>query len=92
MVELGIDVCRFGGGVESVAGVESMAGVLVVGLVYGSVSAGVGHGRGFQIAFQVVGFLGVGLGFDYGHIWFAIWEMGMIVVVTSVGLVFGLKF
>ena len=72
MVELGIDVCRFGGGVESVAGVESMAGVLVVGLVYGSVSAGVGHGRGFQIGFQVVGFLGVGLGFDYGHIWFAI--------------------
>ena len=68
MVELGIDVCHFGGGVESVAGVESMAGVLVVGLVYGSVSAGVGHGRGFQ----VVGFLGVGLGFDYGHIWFAI--------------------
>ena len=49
-----------------------MAGVLVVGLVYGSVSAGVGHGRGFQIGFQVVGFLGVGLGFDYGHIWFAI--------------------
>nr|POF16803.1 hypothetical protein CFP56_72913 [Quercus suber] len=36
MVELGIDVWRFGGGVESVAV------ILVVGLVYRSVSAGVG--------------------------------------------------
>ena len=62
MVELGIDVWRFGGGVESVAG------VLVVGLVYGSVSAGVGHGRGFQIGFQVVGFRWV-------------WAVGLIVVI-----------
>ena len=47
MVELGIDVWHFGGGVESVAGVESMASVSVVGLLYGSVSAGVGLVYGF---------------------------------------------
>ena len=68
MVELGIDVWRFGGGVESVVGVESMAGVLVVGLVYGSVSVGVGRGRGFQIGFQVVGFRWA-------------WAVGLIVVI-----------
>ena len=52
------------------AGVESVADVLVVGLVYGSVSAGVGRGYGFQIGFQVVGF------------WWA-WAVGLIVVILG---------
>ena len=79
MVELGINVWRFGGGVESVAGAELVADISVVGLVYGFVFLGVGLVYGFrswlwvQIGFQVVGFQWA-------------WALGLIVVV------FGLRF
>ena len=73
MVELGIDVWRFSGGVESVAD------VLVVGLIYKSISTGVGLIYGFGSWLWVsdrvssCGFsVGVGRGFDYGGIWFEI--------------------
>nr|POE92649.1 hypothetical protein CFP56_36915 [Quercus suber] len=79
MVELGIDVWRFGGGVELVAGVESVAGISVLGLVYGSVSAGEGLVYGFGLWPWVLdrvssyGFsVGMGCGFDCGGIWFEI--------------------
>ena len=75
MVELGIDVWCFGGGVESVARVESVAGVSVVGLVYGFVLVGVGLVYGFRSWPWVssCGFpVGVGRGFDCGDIWFEI--------------------
>ena len=56
-----------------------VAGVLVVGLVYGSVSAGVGLVDGFGPWSWVLdrvsscGFpVGVGRGFDCGGIWFEI--------------------
>ena len=48
MVELGINVWRFGGGVELVAGAELVAGISVVGLVYGFVFSGVGLVYGFR--------------------------------------------
>lgn len=77
--ELGIDVWCFGGGVESMAGVESVASVSMVGLIYGFVSAGVGLVYGFRLWPWVLdrvsscGFpVGVGRGFDYGGIWFEI--------------------
>ena len=57
MVELGVDVWHFGGGVESVAGVESMAGVSVVGLLYGSVLVGVGLVYGFGLWAWAVGLI-----------------------------------
>ena len=60
-------------------GVESMASVSMVGLVYGSVSTGVGLVYGFGSWLWVsnwvssCGFsVGVGRGFDCGHTWFAI--------------------
>ena len=68
-------VVDFDGGVESVAGVESMASVSMVGLVYGSVSTGVGLVYGFGSWSWVLdrvsscGFpVGVGRGFDCGGI------------------------
>ena len=73
MVELGIDVWHFNGGVESVVGVS------VVGLVYGSVSTRVGLVYGFRswpwVSTRVssCGFsMGMGREFDCGRIWFAI--------------------
>ncbi|KAM3685387.1 hypothetical protein ACJW31_11G113500 [Castanea mollissima] len=75
MVELGIDVWRFGGGVELMARVESVAGVSVVGLVYGSVSTGVGLVYGFGSWPWVsdwVSSCGFSVGMDCGQIWFAI--------------------
>ena len=79
MVELGINVWRFGGGVELVAGAELVAGISVVGLVYGFVFSGVGLVYGFRSWLWVsdrvssCGFsMGMGRGFDCGHIWFAI--------------------
>ena len=65
-----------------------VAGILVVGLVYGFRSWPWVSDRVSSYGFLV----GVGRGFDCGGIWFEIWEVGMIVVVTSVGLVFGLRF
>ena len=68
MVELGINVWRFGGGVESVAGAELVAGISVVGLVYG-------FGSWLWVSDRVssCGFsMGMGRGFDCGRIWFAI--------------------
>ena len=71
----GVLVVDFDGGVESVAGVESMASVSMVGLVYGFVSAGVGLVYGFGSWPWVLdrvsscGFpVGVGRGFDCGGI------------------------
>ncbi|KAK7838586.1 hypothetical protein CFP56_019474 [Quercus suber] len=73
MVELGIDVWRFGGGVESVAV------ILVVGLVYRSVSAGVGlvyrFGSWSWVSNRVssCGFLvGVSRRFDCGDLGFGV--------------------
>ena len=64
-------VVDFDGGVESVAGVESMASVSMVGLIYESISAGVGLVYGFGSWPWVLdrvsscGFpVGVGRGFD----------------------------
>ena len=48
MVELGINVWCFGGGVESMAGADLVAGILVVGLVYGFAFSGVGLVYGFR--------------------------------------------
>ena len=71
----GVLVVDFNGGVESVARVESVAGVLMVGLIYRSISAGVGLVYGFGSWPWVLdrvsscGFLvGVGCGFDCGGI------------------------
>ena len=75
----GVSVVDFSGEVESVAGVELIAGVSVVGLVYGSVSTGVGLIYGFGswpwVSNRVssCGFpVGMGRGFDCGGIWFEI--------------------
>ena len=75
----GVSVVDFSGEVESVTGVESIVGVSVVGLVYGSVSTGVGLIYGFgswpwvSNRASSCGFpLGVGRGFDCGRIWFVI--------------------
>ena len=75
----GILVVDFGGRVESVTRVESVADVSVVGLVYGFVSVGVGLIYGFGswswVSNRVssCGFpVGVGHGFDCGDIWFEI--------------------
>ena len=75
----GVSVVHCDGGVESVAGVESMADVSVVGLVYGFVSVGVGLIYGFGswswVSNRVssCGFpVGVGCGFNCGDIWFEI--------------------
>ena len=75
----GISMVDFGGEVESVAGVESVVDVSVVGLVYGSVSARVGliYGCGswpwVSDRVSSCGFpVGVGHGFDCGRIWFVI--------------------
>ena len=61
------------------ARVELVAGVSVVGLVYGSILAGVGLVYGFGswswVSDRVssCGFwVGMGRGFDYGGIWFEI--------------------
>ena len=71
----GVLVVDFNGGVESVARVESMASISMVGLVYGSVSAGVGLVYRFGSWPWVLdrvsscGFpVGVGRGFDCGGI------------------------
>ena len=79
MVELGINVWCFDGGVELVAGVELVVDVLMVGLIYGSISAGLGLVYGFRswpwVSNQVssCGFsVGMGRGFDCGGIWFEI--------------------
>ena len=68
MVELGLDVWRFGGGVESVAGVESMASISLLGLVYGFGSWLWVLDRVSSCGFPV----GMGRGFDCGGIWFEI--------------------
>ena len=75
----GVLVVDFVSGINLVAEVELVAGVLVVGLVYGSVTAGVGLIYGFGswpwVSDRVssCGFLvGVGRGFDCGSIWFEI--------------------
>ena len=71
----GVLVVDFNGGVESVAGVESMASVSMVGLVFESISAGVGLVYGFGSwpwlldRVSSCGFpVGVGRGFDCGGI------------------------
>ena len=85
MVELGIDVWRFGGEVESMAVVELVASVSVVGLVYRSVSVGVGLVYGFRLWPWVSDWVS-SCGFDYGGhwhgfgIWFEILEVGVIMV------------